>query len=505
MDQPESRYTLHCGDSRDVLREIPDNHFDAVVTDPPYALTAGKKGGSGVASIGPDNPFSRARIGVGNGPGGFMGQAWDSELPSVELWAEILRVAKPGAHLLAFGGTRTHHRLMCAIEDAGWEIRDCVMWVYGSGFPKYLDVSKAIDKAGGRNPKAQAAVLRRARERTGMTRADVATVVGCTESSVRDWEEGRARASGGSVEYITPSAQYRAALASLLGYTDDERRVCGVATDRRGDGTVYGVGHSGVIRSGGNTAASQQWTGWTTALKPAWEPIILARKPLVGTVAANVLEYGTGALNIDGCRIPREGPPIRAPQSDPAARGGVVGTDLGISRADKDKFQAAQRASIERTNTLGSYPANVIHDGSDDVLSLFPRTSSGKGAVKRASAKENNGNRSPTYGAESRPEGTLMVSYGDAGSAARFFYCAKASKSDKGADNPHPTVKPTALMRYLCRLVTPPGGVVLDPFMGSGSTGVAAIAEGFKFFGVEREPAYFAYAERRLHEPHQKS
>ena len=331
------RYTLHAGDCRDVLRDYDADHFDSIVCDPPYGLS-------------------------------FMGKGWDRGVPGVEFWRAALQVAKPGAHLLAFGGTRTFHRLTCAIEDAGWEVRDVVCWLYGSGFPKSLNV---------------------------------------------------------------------------------------------GD-------------------------GWGTALKPAWEPVIVARKPFAGTVAANLLQHGTGALNIDGCRV-----------GDTAA---------------------------------GRWPANVIHDGSDEVVAGFPDTgSSGDGSPRLAYGIGGTGGA--YYGGG---KGAMIATYGDAGSAARFFYCAKASRADReeGCDdlparsgaaavdrdddtaglrspragagrtadtvrNFHPTVKPTDLMRYLCRLVTPPAGLVLDPFMGSGSTGKGALLEGFRFVGIDLDPAHVAIAEAR--------
>ena len=297
---------------------MPDNCIDAVVTDPPYGLA-------------------------------FMGKKWDYDVPSEAIWAECLRVLKPGGHMLAFAGTRTQHRMAVRIEDAGFEIRDMIAWVYGSGFPKSHDVSKAIDKLAG-------------------------------------------------VEITAP------------------------ATD-----------------------AAMQWQGWGTALKPSLEPVTVARKPLTGTVADNVLAHGTGGINIDGCRV-----------------------------------------TTDDASNRGRWPANLIHDGSDEVV-------------------------------------------GFAGEQSRFYYCAKASKKDRDEGlegfalgkagalnmrtdshserngmttqpraNTHPTVKPTELMRYLCRLVTPPNGVVLDPFMGSGSTGKAAVLEGFKFIGIEREAAYFEIASARV-------
>jgi site-specific DNA-methyltransferase (adenine-specific) len=301
------------------MRAMDAESIDAIVSDPPYGLS-------------------------------FMGKGWDHGVPGQDFWIEALRVAKPGAHLLAFGGTRTFHRLVVAIEDAGWEIRDCLMWVYGSGFPKSLNI-------------------------------------------------------GG---------------------------------------------------------------GWGTALKPAYEPIIMARKPLIGTVAANVLKHGTGALNIDGCRVGHR-------EERPLMRAAGMG------------YHGSGAQGMVTDGGMGRWPANVLHDGSDEVTGLM-------------------------------------------GDAARFFYCAKASKADRdegcdglttrkqdetrndgdpGGDNPrnrgadkrsnhHPTVKPTDLMRYLCRLVTPPGGTVLDPFMGSGSTGKAATLEGFGFVGCELQPEYMAIAEGRI-------
>ena len=242
------RSRLILADCLDALREMPDCSIDSIVTDPPYGLS-------------------------------FMGKRWDYDVPSVEIWAECLRVLKPGGHLLAFAGTRTQHRMAVRIEDAGFEIRDMIAWVYGSGMPKSLDVSKAIDKAGGSSPREQADMLRLRREAAGLTREQVAEHCGCTPSSVRDWEEGRARASGAPIEFIVPSAEYRAKLANLLGYSADERRLIGKTSDRRGDGTVYGVGHSGELREGGITEAARQWSGWGTALKPALETVTFASKP----------------------------------------------------------------------------------------------------------------------------------------------------------------------------------------------------------------------------------
>jgi site-specific DNA-methyltransferase (adenine-specific) len=387
------------GDCRDVLKTITDESVDSIVTDPPYHLTTGKKGGSGAASEHKDGASPYATVSRMNSAG-FMGMKWDGGdvAMRVETWAEALRVLKPGGHLLAFSGTRTYHRMVCAIEDAGFEVRDQIGWLYGSGFPK----SRNLD----------------------------------------------------------------------------------------GD-----------------------WQGWGTALKPAWEPIVVARKPLAGTVAANVLAHGTGALNIDGCRVATDGETFSVPQSDPAKRRGVVG-DAWQAASDADRNQAAQRASIERTETLGRWPANIIHDGSDEVVAAFPQAG---GALAPVSGKEPTGSGF----SQGRPPSDRRDG---GGSAARFFYTAKASAHDRhegllhpgpqfshgstlrdaenvGArrgGNHHPTVKPTDLMRYLCRLVTPPGGTVLDPFAGSGSTLKAAELEGFSAIGIELDPAYIEIAKRRI-------
>ena len=440
-----SRIRLICGDALEQLPLLEASSIDAIVTDPPYHLTVGKRGGSGAASENPNSPAGRSRATTG-----FMGKAWDggeiAHDPAV--WREALRIAKPGAHLLAFGGTRTFHRLTCAIEDAGWEIRDCLMWVYGSGFPKSLDVSKAIDKAAG----AERAVV------------GIRTLTGRAAQSTKQ--------KGGTHTAGAPSS------AGLLKDVD----VTAPAT-----------------------AAARQWQGWGTALKPAWEPIILARKPLEGTVAENVQRWGTGALNIDGCRV-HGGP----------SNGGSAGDGMGYRGAK------AARA-IDRSLPLGRWPANLLHDGSEEVVGMFPQSDTAR--IEKPSDCSVEGSTSFECMRGNRP----ARGYNEQGSAARFFYCAKANRSDRdegceglpetlplapngspnavGAtrgslsrprSNSHPTVKPTDLMRYLCRLVTPPGGAVLDPFMGSGSTGKAALLEGFSFIGMDNAPEYIEIARRRI-------
>lgn len=529
-------FSVNHGDCLEVLATMPDNSIDSIVTDPPYGLS-------------------------------FMGKKWDYDVPSEAIWRECLRVLKPGGHLLAFAGTRTQHRMAVRIEDAGFEIRDMIAWVYGSGFPKSLDVSKAIDKAAGAE-----------REVVGLGQyANRGRVNASNQCSVGD----------SSQSLITAPA----------------------------------------------TDAARQWQGWGTALKPALEPITVARKPLEGTVAENVLKWHTGAVNVDGCRVGGEQWPSRGAQ-----RGG------DSLHAYGDGLNNSGRSGA---NPAGRWPANLIHDGSEEVMELFPHTSSGKPGIRRKAHETNSmaGRLSLT--------GEQETGYGDDGSAARFFKCCpsdsepsrfayvpKASKKDrdegldsirtvkhitglcksenmelaellqkvtsesivkwgidesgesitglclsdslsitlteiskittsqicnlwtlsrtnestaavncaetnggnraenaeksnlsppnttsesqaesvhgaksvvskmlseisdgenwKNGSNFHATVKPTDLMRYLCRLVTCPGGVVLDPFTGSGSTGKAATLEGFNFIGIEREAEYVEIARARI-------
>jgi len=373
-----------------------------------------------------------------------MGKKWDYDVPSVEVWAECLRVLKPGGHLLAFAGTRTQHRMAVRIEDAGFEIRDMIAWVYGSGFPKSLDVSKAIDKAAGAE-----------REVVGDNPNNRPNCAG---------KQTRSMAAPITMQPITAPA----------------------------------------------TPAAQQWQGWGTALKPALEPITVARKPLgEKTVAANVLAHGTGAINVDGCRVGANGGTAKG--SKPQGNGnGIYGAGLHGA------------CEITQLNA-GRWPANLIHDGSDEVVAGFPATAVSKSGGKAGAIGYHSGGAGADRGGHDD----------NGGSAARFFYCAKASKKDRdeglegfdlktndfhrassglnqdrpgregrkqseGARNHHPTVKPTALMRYLCRLITPPQGIVLDPFMGSGSTGKAAVLEGFQFIGIERDAEYLEIAKARI-------
>jgi site-specific DNA-methyltransferase (adenine-specific) len=421
----DGKVELRKGDCRDVLRSIPDNSIDSVVTDPPYALVSIVKrfGGENAApakSNGATGVYARASS-------GFMGKTWDTGETAfaVDFWAEVLRVLKPGGHVVAFSGARTYHRMVCAIEDAGFEIRDQIMWVYGSGFPKSLDVSKAIDKAAGE-------------EREVVGRSPYAS----NRSGGRDGTyKGRDEYRLGSVSDITAPT----------------------------------------------TEAAKQWQGWGTSLKPANEPICLARKPLIGTVAANVITHGTGALNIDGCRVEAAGRPLRELDPKPTDSNVYVGRtgDGGLGKG----LDGGSRAV--GTTDVGRFPANLIHDGSEEVVSMFPDAGASAPVLGSEASKASIG---IITGERQRVPG---VFHADTGSASRFFYSAKADADDR-LGSKHPTVKPVDLMQYLVRLVTRKGGTVLDPFSGTGTTGEAAWREGMRAILIEREPEYQADISRRM-------
>lgn len=485
---PDGRAVLYCGDCLDVMHEMYAESVDAVVTDPPYHLmdigrTFQGQGGSIDPRTGRERSNKRQR--------GFMGKEWDGTGISFDpaTWDSVLRVAKPGTHLLAFGGTRTFHRIMVAIEDAGWEIRDALCWLYGQGFPKSADVSKAIDKAAGA-------------EREDLGRHP-------------NWRDGK-RDNGQS-----------------MGRVPNEARITTPATD-----------------------AARQWAGWGTALKPAWEPVILSRKKLVGTVAANVQRYGTGAINVDSCRIGMSG----------GTRKGTYPNKPSVTTYGNGLNGACEIEDIG----AGRFPANLVLSHAECNGECMP------GCPVRMLDEQSGERRDGWAGGSDKPgcfqQGVSHTvphhGFGSGGGASRFFYCPKASRrernaglegmpehvtsksaySDKGVwgcrecrrtactgrhgkrmqctncgsldmgwiperndgsgtvgksvpkVNAHPTVKPINLMTWLCRLVTPPGGIILDPFTGSGSTGVAALREGFRFLGIEQSSEYCAIAARRLHE-----
>lgn len=373
------RFELFHGDCLEVLKGFEDSQFDSIVTDPPYGLK-------------------------------FMGKHWDYSVPSVEVWKECLRVLKPGGHLLAFGGTRTYHRLVVNIEDAGFEIRDQIMWIYGSGFPKSLNIGLAIDKEAGAPNRGKA----------------VLNIKGAmTERDDRDYEQK------------------------------------GVPYDAKSDD-------------------AKRWSGWGTALKPANEPICLARKPLSEkTVAKNVLKHGVGGLNVDASRI--EGLKPQTVQGGRSIKGGAFNGN-----------EHAENRRVLSDNSQGRFPANILFDEAAAAV-LDEQT----GELKAGVAVKRNGGGKNIFSETLKPAAP-DIGYGGEGGASRFFYVAKASKKDRGEGNIHPTVKPIKLMEYLVKLVTPEGGIVLDPFMGSGTTGLAALSLGLKFAGIEFDKKYLSIARRRI-------
>lgn len=480
--------TLFHADCRDAMKALPDNCLDSVVTDPPYHLTSivkrfGKPG-SAPAQFGTDGAFARASR-------GFMSKEWDGGdiAFQVATWAEVLRVLKPGGHLAAFGGSRGYHRMACAIEDAGFEIRDSLMFLYGTGFPKSHDVSKGIDRRKDWKSLEQlGTAIKTARNVLGISQTEAARRVGLIE-------QDESLGGGGFMWFETgrmPTRDEWPRIKIALALSDEfdesfeaaeretigQHRVTGPGTNMRnglGGEQDELIGDITVSKS----ALALEWEGWGTALKPAFEPIVLARKPLSeGTVAANVLKWRTGAINVGACRVPSADGD--APVSWETPRGGIWRTD------------AAAKAELVTTGQ-GRWPANVVHDGSDEVIGAFPRAGGQQGAVSGdepsdASVGVVTGKRARVASGAPR---------GDSGSAARFFYSAKASRADRNGSK-HPTVKPIALMQWLARLITPPGGIILDPFAGSGTTGAAAAREGFRCILVEREAEYVADIVRRL-------
>jgi site-specific DNA-methyltransferase (adenine-specific) len=348
--------------------------------------------------------------------------------------------AKPGAFMLAFGGTRTFHRLTCAIEDAGWEIRDCVMWLYGSGFPKSLDVSKAIDKAAG---------MRR-------------EVVGKS-----------ANGSGPQPHKLNAHGPGDTG----IGYMDGSGKVFDITTPA--------------------TEAAREWSGWGTALKPAWEPIIVARKPVEGTVAANVLKYGTGGINVDGCRVICSGESLRGGAADGSSANKChKGWDRPWKSDPNKQIEAKIRSNFnqDKAEQLGRWPANVIHDGSEEVLAGFPES-----AKQLAAVRPDSGTGQKTIGILGKfASNSNHKPRGDTGSAARFFYTAKASRRDRCKYNTHPTVKPFKLVRYLTRLVSRRWAMVLDPFAGSCTLAVACEHLRRRWVCIEKEEVHCEIAAKRI-------
>jgi DNA modification methylase len=427
------------GDCLQKLKELKDNSVDSVVTDPPYHLISW--------DIQPKKKYKRNKK-------GFMGKEWDGMgedgigiANNPQLWKEVLRVLKPGGHLLSFSHSRTYHRQAVAVEDAGFEIRDQIMWIYGSGFPKSHNIGKSVDKIQGNDREVVG-------ENPNVRKAD---------SQKNTILEG--------------------------GFKEDD--------------TI--------------TKGNSPYEGWGTALKPAHEPIVMARKPFKGTVAKNVLEHGTGGINIDGCRVGSESRTY----------------DLTMTSGNFETTNGGKNIKSGSKTVEGRFPANIIFD--EEAGKILDEQSGTTKSSKRGAHNNKKTEHTNTY---TPPQAMYSDenTYGDTGGASRFFYCPKASKKDrndglehiqpkqiKGRDegqdktsiaykarpterqNIHPTVKPTDLMAYLVRLVTPKGGTVLDPFMGSGSTGKASVREGFNFIGIEREDEYMEIAKTRIEHEQSKN
>jgi DNA modification methylase len=474
------------GDCLEVMKRMDAESVDAIVTDPPAGIS-------------------------------FMGKKWDHDKGGRDCWiewmttvaVECLRVSKPGGHALVWSIPRTSHWTATAWENAGWEVRDKIDHIFGSGFPKSLDVGKQLDKSNGILFDGTAIVELKNKlillfNNSGKTRGEIDTECGFRACNYLTLPKEGKRPDPWI--NILPSQEKWVKIKKVLKCEEDisndldalfkeaEREVIGHQTKARSVGSKSALptlGSSVEYQTWGitlpSTDAAKQWNGWGTALKPAHEDWILLRKPIEGTVAQNVLKYGCGGINIDGCRVEYED--TQDPATNPKYRflnnykTRVEGDDkIGSTPFTKTKLEA---------NVLGRFPANIIHDGSDEVVALFPHSTTG--AMNKPYVYTNNG-----YSL-GKPAGSTKSIHGKSeGSAARFFYCAKASRSERGEGNVHPTVKPLSLMRFLCRLITPPGGIILDPFAGSGSTGVAAKQEGFQSILIELEQESYETANARM-------
>lgn len=478
---------LMLGDNIESLKKLPDNSIDSIVTDPPYGLS-------------------------------FMNKKWDYDVPSIDFWKEVYRVLKPGGHVLSFGGTRTYHRMVVNIEDAGFEIRDQIQWLYGSGFPKSHNIGKAVDKFGGNNLLSTeiGSKLKEARLSRGLTLKQ-ADELFCGGTSNYNWLEGRS--DGQRIPNQELFDKIVSEWSELKDLRDkviaSERELLGVEITNKT--IMKNIGETNVSGEYERTKGTSPYEGWGTALKPANEPICVARKPLSEkSVAENVLKWGTGGINIDGCRIGTD-------DKLSIHKGNLFNGNSGIDNGD---------SFVSKGQEEGRFPANIILD--ETAAELLDEQS---GVTK--SSKIRQPLLDITGGSYNKAKGNTDIiterGHNDSGGASRFFYVAKVSKKERnlGLDgfddkkpdyipryskdsdgnmlradgsivkevinkNTHPTLKPINLMTYLCRLVTPEGGIVLDPFMGSGSTGIAALLEGFRFVGMEMDKDYFKIAEARI-------
>lgn len=485
-----------CGDCKEVIKRMDENSVDSIVTDPPAGIK-------------------------------FMGKSWDHDKGGRDQWiewmtgiaTECLRVIKPGGHALVWSLPRTSHWTATAWEDGGFECRDSIVHIFGTGFPKSLDISKAIDKHDGKQMGWFGSWLRKWRIDNNIPQKEIAKLfpskTGGLTGCAANWELGL------NLPTVEQFNLIRDTFSLPFEYLEDiEREVIGQRTTGIGTGKgatpIMGDGNRDITAP--RTDSAKQWNGYGTALKPAHEDWILLRKPVEGTIAQNVLKYGVGGINIDGCRVSSN-------DFDPKERVGAL--KIYEDRPWQEQQKLNGRPTIIEGNVLGRFPANLIHDGSDEVLALFPNSS--------ITGDRKNKNRIQ-QDAVSTPftRGVNATEYTDSGSAARFFYCAKPSQQERnigcenlphktagectdrvegsaglnspragagrtnGSQNDHPTVKSINLMRYLCKLITPPNGVVLDPFCGSGSTGLAAYLEGFQCIMIDSDPHSCEIAEARM-------
>jgi DNA modification methylase len=510
---------IYHGNNLDILKTFDDNSIDSIVTDPPYGL--GKE----------PNALEVLQSWITTGyheikGKGFMGKEWDSFVPQPVFWKECLRVLKPGGHLLSFAGTRTYDWVVIGLRIAGFEIRDLIAWVYGSGFPKSLDIGKQIDKRNGKDISWFGTWLRNWREENNIKQNEVSKLfpskTGNKTGCVANWELGLNLPTAEQFTKIVE--EFNLPFESL---EEAEREIIGNVIRTKGIG-IHDAGRN-IDRSqyehditAPSTDEAKQWNGWGTALKPALEPIVMARKPLDGTVAQNVLKHGVGGINIDGCRV-------ETSESDKYDIRHYTNEDCFINNKPKvSEFQ------VKPKNDLGRFPANFIHDGSDEVVKLFPNSDGAGGSTPQS--KITGYGKNISNGSYEYYGGDRNTFDSGSGSASRFFYTAKASQTERNwglngfeekftasaefrpnhmekaiegeSGNPygrwqpkkniHPTVKPIDLMRYLVRLVTPKNGICLDPYMGSGTTAVACKAEKINYVGCELDEEYIKISEARI-------
>ena len=439
-----------CGDSLEVLKDFEDNYFDSVVTDPPYGIS-------------------------------FMSKKWDYDVPQVELWKEVYRVLKPGGHILSFAGSRTYHRMAVNIEDAGFEIRDMLGWLYGSGFPKSHNIGKAVDKLGNKKGIKIREEIAELIKMSNKTDKELANICNVSSALVRFW-----RLKERNIQF-KEAEKLKDIIGNLIP-NEVKREVVGKKRSSLGGTVAAGERNQEYINTHKNkevdiTKGNSEWEGWGTALKPAHEPIVMARKPFNTSVAENVLTHGTGGINIDECRV------------------GMSEKDNKMLEAKSSKeFKGVKpfgntniKGSALKPHSKGRFPANIIHDGSEEVLEVFEESSRFFYCAKASKAERNMGldDFEDVVGGSMKSNVQNKMELGGASLKGE-------KKPIQKTKNHHPTVKPIKLMEYLVRLVTPKEGIVLEPFAGSGTTLIACKQQGFNYIGIEREQEYCDIAEARL-------